>query len=536
MLEKISPRQRVIQAVIGSALILAIAIGTWFFLVKRPSASENRSFTVSPESGAAPLSITATYADYTFVPNTTLRFTFGDGTEVVNPPMYNSGSVNLAAVQHTYAQAGHYLVNLYVTPANEDWMYMYVKQVSVSAPKALDFSVSPSRGPAPLNVNAVYSDYDFLDFSTVSIDFGDGTQLKDIAGQNLQSVKRTVADHVYRGSGTYTVKLTVSTPSLNMERTSEKKVVVTDPESLEFTGQVINPGTRPLTVTYLWKSGDKYCSSTILPCKGLEWNYGDGTTEADAPVRPHHTYGAAGTYTVSFKYLGILTSTKQFTLSADGTIKELVAPPIVQVVSPALSKVTASAPPTQLDRDGATATRDGITIRADQTVKLTGTGTAGSTILLTTYSSPITAEIVVGTDAGGSWSYTLPRLDAGEHRVEAAVKGSSATPQVLLKLSVTAVPTTTTNSDDHSSNGSSTTTTTSTTASTSPTKTSDAASMPPSEEKKTVIVTNPVTNALAKRLVSAGSNLPFMVGVAIILASMGSYLWIVQPWHKSWNK
>jgi PKD repeat protein len=438
--------------------------------------------------------------------------------------MYNSGSVNIAAVEHTFTQPGTYAVLLGLTLPESDAEYVWIEQVSVSPPRPLDFTVRPSQGPSPLAVTATYSDYEFLDATTVDIDFGDGTVLRGLSGANDQSVKRTKADHVYTAPGTYTVLVTVRTPSLSLERTASEQVIVTAAQSNDFTASVINSSGRPLTVTYLWTSADQYCFGGIAPCKGVTWDYGDGTSEVDAPARPHHTYARAGTYTVRFSYFGILTKTKQFELAANGTITEVQPVPVPAAVKPTLSQVVVNGTPA--------ASQTGLSVQEGLPITVSGTGTPGSTIVLTTFSAPVTTEVVVA--GNGTWSYTLPPLDPGDHRIEAGLKGSPAPSQVLLRFTVTTKPTAAVPDKPAPSSPaapSSGVTDRAPTSSNQPSgqlanQVSSASSAAPSEEKKSVVVQDNTKSQTVKRLVSAGSNLPFMLGFSLVLAALGSFLWI----------
>jgi len=101
--------------------------------------------------------------------------------------------------------------------------------------------------------------------------------------------------HVYMQDGTYTVRLTVTTPGgpLSFERPNYI-FVQTPPDTVEFTADVTK-GTPELTVTFTDQSTVQGASSWV-------WDFGDGQTSA--VQNPVHTYTIEGGFDVRLTVTG----------------------------------------------------------------------------------------------------------------------------------------------------------------------------------------------------------------------------------------
>jgi PKD repeat protein len=236
------------------------------------SKAASASFSVSPSSGWAPL--TVTFADTSILNGISNRFwNFGDGF-----------TTNTAAadISHTYTSNGTNTVTLIVS--SPDGIYTNSQTAAVvaivpTAPSA-GFTVSPSSGNVPLAVT-------FTDSSTGSItnrywNFGDGST----TNTTLLSVV-----HTYTAAGTNTVQLIVSGPLGSSTNTQIAAVTVTPPAlpSASFTA-LPTSGFTPLTVTFTDTSTGSITNRF--------WIFGDGATTNTIATSVSHTYTSAGTLTV----------------------------------------------------------------------------------------------------------------------------------------------------------------------------------------------------------------------------------------------
>ena len=237
------------------------------------------SFSASVTSGTSPLAVTFTdSSDPGSSDITSWLWSFGDGsTSTEENPV------------HIYTTSGTYSVSLTVTTADgSDTVTQsnYITVLSVATYPTAAFQASTTAGAAPLSVT-------FTDMSTPgssailawSWSFGDG-------GTSME--QHPV--HVYSSSGSYTVKLTViSSAGSNTARKSNYITVTTASSSTypaaSFNASVTS-GSIPLNVSFTDQSTAG--SSSIL---SWLWSFGDGSTSTEQ--NPTHTYGNAGSYTVS---------------------------------------------------------------------------------------------------------------------------------------------------------------------------------------------------------------------------------------------
>jgi PKD repeat protein len=234
--------------------------------VKTPVAS----FTGTPTSGVAPL--TVTFTDTSINTPTAWAWTFGDGaTSALRNP------------SHIYSTAGTYTVSLKATNAagsNTLTRTSYIAVTAAPVAPVASFTGTPTSGVAPLTVT-------FTDASTNSPTawvwtFGDGTTS---TAQN--------PSHIYSTAGTYTVSLKATNAVGSNTLTRTDYITVTAAPVIpvaDFDGTPTS-GMASLAVTFTDKSSN---DPTMWA-----WTFGDGTTST--AKTPSHTYSKAGTYTVSLR-------------------------------------------------------------------------------------------------------------------------------------------------------------------------------------------------------------------------------------------
>jgi len=240
-----------------------------------PAQAPACTLSVIPNSGAAPLSVTATgncTPGSRPIAGTTLDF--GDG----------SAAQSGASVTHKYTTAGTFTVKL--TAIDTSGLSSTVTQIVTVTPAvapACILTVAPNSGPAPLDVTATGScTAGTSPIASTTLDFGDGS-----ASQNGSS-----GTHRYNSAGTFTVKVTATDINgLSGSATQTVTVAVNQPPACTLSVAPTS-GLAPLPVTATGSCSDpeKALSSTLL-------DFGDGTTQT-SPSGPH-TYTNAGTFTVT---------------------------------------------------------------------------------------------------------------------------------------------------------------------------------------------------------------------------------------------
>lgn len=144
------------------------------------------SFTESPSSGVAPLSVT--FTDTSSGSPTSWSWSFGDG-----------GTSTLQNPTHTYNTAGTYPVSL--TVSNTGGSSSASNSVSVTAPPApvASFTASPTSGSKPLTVN--FTNTSTGNITSTSWTFGDGG-----------TSTATSPSHTYTANGSFAAILTETGP------------------------------------------------------------------------------------------------------------------------------------------------------------------------------------------------------------------------------------------------------------------------------------------------------------------------------------
>lgn len=243
-------------------------------------------FTMSPETGEAPLEVTFD-GRLSDAPNGRIvayRWSFGDGNRDSGQPK-----------SHTYTEAGTYTVQLEIQDNNGN-RATKTKQLTVlpsnnpsnQAPVA-QFTYNPNGGTAPQTITfdgtASYDPDGQL--ITYFWDFGDGN-----------SASGSTVNHEYTTAGTYSIQLTV-TDDAGQQQTITKNLTIEAPvggkqlPEPDFRMTFSNASkTAPLTVYFDGRPSVDPDGRIVA----YIWDFGDGTTTKGNPKS--HTYNAPGTYTI----------------------------------------------------------------------------------------------------------------------------------------------------------------------------------------------------------------------------------------------
>ncbi|MHC5039450.1 MAG: PKD domain-containing protein [Planctomycetota bacterium] len=152
------------------------------------------------------------------------------------------------------------------------------KEETAPPPPVADFCCDVQAGFSPLEVRFRDDSVAPGGITSWAWDFGDG---------GTSSIQHPV--HTFAGGGTYTVSLTVTSPS-GTDTCVQSDFILVEFLTADFTTDR-NNGPAPLHVQF----SDQSSSSGAID--SWAWDFGDGTTSTDS--NPAHTYGAVGTYTVS---------------------------------------------------------------------------------------------------------------------------------------------------------------------------------------------------------------------------------------------
>ncbi len=173
------------------------------------------TFSATPLSGAAPLTVNFSNSSTGEVSSCTWTFGDGDSSNECNDP------------SHTYLTPGVYSVSLAVDgPAGSDSVTL-TDLITVYEPVVADFSASPTEGPKPLLVN--FTNLSSGDYDTCLWEFGDGETSSDCAAPS----------HTYTTSGSYTVSLLVSGPG-GSDSLSKAAYIIVDPYKIYVPTLVMN--------------------------------------------------------------------------------------------------------------------------------------------------------------------------------------------------------------------------------------------------------------------------------------------------------
>jgi gliding motility-associated-like protein len=239
----------------------------------------------------------------TSVGSATYYWDFGDGTfsNAVNPPA------------HTYSAAGSYTVSLVVTNGTGcTQSKLKTNYITILAKPVASFTASNNNScTAPVTTTFTSTS---TGASSYSWDFGDG-------GTGTGAT----ASHTYTASGSYTVKLRVSSAGGCMDSVTQTSLVNIGNLAANFTMS---------NATTCTNNGVVFTNTTTPGAGGSQWSFGDGSTStANNPV---HAYTTAGTYTVKLKVVFnncVDSISKTITVNA-GPASQFTATPLTACAPP----------------------------------------------------------------------------------------------------------------------------------------------------------------------------------------------------------
>ncbi len=178
---------------------------------------------------------------------------------------------------HDYSSPGTYTVALAISDGRGGVAHAS-HPVSINAPPTGDFNVTPTGLHVDVAASASDPDGDPLRYSW---DFGDGTPAASGGASSA---------HDYAAGGTYTITLTIDDGRGGVATVSHQVTVA----------PVNTPPTGTFTSVVLALHVDFVAVATDLDGDTLQysWDFGDGTTAANAGAAASHDYTTAGTYTV----------------------------------------------------------------------------------------------------------------------------------------------------------------------------------------------------------------------------------------------
>ena len=251
---------------------------------------------------------------------TSFLWDFGDGS-----PQVRAG---LNSVQHTYASVGSYNVKLVVddtTFCNAPDSVIHQVRLAVAVKAQFE---TPATGCVPYNAlfqNTSLGGTDFL------WNFGDGTT-------------STAVDpsHLYKGLGTYTVKLVAfDTSTCNKVDSTTFNITVIANPTAGFTASP-NPGVKENTPTQF--------TNLSLGATRYIWNFGDGQTSTE--TNPIYQFESTGVFNVCLQAINAAGCIDTFCLDVSAKVTPLVAVPnaftpgnfgkngIIKVVGFGITKMT----------------------------------------------------------------------------------------------------------------------------------------------------------------------------------------------------
>src|SRR5437660_2158617 len=243
--------------------------------VGSPNVPPSCTLQVAPNSGPAPLAVTAT-GSCTDPENDIVSevITWGDGT-----------STNGTSGAHTFTNAGSFTVTLKATDSGglTGSASQTVTVSNPNVPPTCALTVAPASGPVPLNVTANGNCTDpENDIVSTVINWGDGT-----------STQGTNGPHTYSSAGTFHVVLT-ATDSAGGTGSASQTVVVGPANNVPATCSMqlsSTSGKVPLTVTV-----QANCTDPENDIKSTVVDFGDGFYAAGTTS---HTFVRAGTFSVT---------------------------------------------------------------------------------------------------------------------------------------------------------------------------------------------------------------------------------------------
>jgi len=256
--------------------------------VKSPSAPV-ANFTVSPNSGEAPL--TVNFTNTTTGNTTSYTWNFGD----------NSDTVTQTSPSHTFNEVGTY--NVILEAQGPGGQTTSVRQVTVTNPQIPEpvagFDMSTQTGEVPITLQLTNT-------STGNIE----TYLWDFDGNNITDSVDTSPTTVITTPGEYTIRLIVIGPG-GQDEMSQTVTAVNPPDApvadFTFTPET---GDAPLTVAFT--------NTTTGEATGYVWDFNNDEQPDSTEASPSFTFNDPGTYSVQLTAAGpggSTTSTKTVTVT-----------------------------------------------------------------------------------------------------------------------------------------------------------------------------------------------------------------------------
>ncbi|MEI7594261.1 MAG: PKD domain-containing protein [Bacteroidota bacterium] len=224
-----------------------------------------------------------TTADNCFanVSNFTNTSTIASGSMTYNWD-FNDGSSSIGLnPNHTYASAGHYVVNLVAT-SDYGCVKNIEKTITVNPNPTVNFEAANVCDGSAVN----FLNYSTLNATNVSYNW-------NFADATTSAIKEP--SHTYATSGTYNVKLKVTSDVGCVDSLTKAITVYPNPVS------AFNTTDECFGATATFNNTSNVSSGTITT---NTWDFGNGMTSS--LLNPEHNYAVEGTYTVS------LTTTSNF--------------------------------------------------------------------------------------------------------------------------------------------------------------------------------------------------------------------------------
>ncbi len=199
----------------------------------------------------------------------TYNWTFGDG-----------GTSALQNPTHAYAAAGTYLVKLVIAT---DY------GCNDSATHSITVYPQPAAGFTINNSQQCFSNNGFAFTNTSTVSSGNIANYSWSFGDGQTSTVQNPT-HSYTITGSYTIKLVVTTNQGCKDSITQNVTVYQQPSGMDFT---INAGNQCLSGnSFAFTTNAAVTSGTVT----YQWNFGDGQTSI--AQNPTHAYAATGTYQV----------------------------------------------------------------------------------------------------------------------------------------------------------------------------------------------------------------------------------------------
>jgi PKD repeat protein len=215
-------------------------------------------------------------------------FDFGDGSAKVVQQPPNS------VATHTYLAAGTYTIRVTVLNAvNLTASASQTKVVVPDNPPVARLSVAQLSSPFfTVSANgSTSSDNDLTPIASYQFNFGDGTPVVTGSSSTVQ--------HTYTAQGLYTVTLICTDTGGIVSNTASTQINVVPPPENPPVARLGLTQTGTLSVL---ADGSTSTDTDLTPIASYQFSWGDNTppTVTNTPsTTASHTYGAAGTYTVS---------------------------------------------------------------------------------------------------------------------------------------------------------------------------------------------------------------------------------------------